>query len=396
MNVLYLASWFPYPPDNGSRQRTYYLLQGLARHHRVTLFALYDSDQAPEHAQELNSMCARVLSHPRRIFQPTRLRALSAFFSAQPRSIVDTYDAELAARIARQVESDAYDVIVAGELSMAVYAAALQHPAKIFDDVEVGLYAHKFESSRGVTRARNALTWYKLARYLKQLTQQYDAVTVVSASERSHLEKLGILSDKITIVANGVDCAYESAQNFSPKPFTLIYNGALTYSVNLDAMRYFVREILPQIRAVEPRVRLEITGRADQVAQNELSEDNVVSFTGYVQDVRPFVQAAAVCVVPLQHGGGTRLKILEAMALGTPVVATAKGAEGLDVRHGEHLLIADSADEFARATLLILRDGELRARLVRNARARVCAEYDWRAIQERMALVLHRVLEESN
>ncbi len=361
----------------------------------MTLFALYDADQNPDEANVLKEMCARVLTQPRRTFQPTRLRAVSAFFSPRPRSIVDTYDEELARRIESEVKRESYDAILAGQLSMAVYAGRLHHRVKIFDEVEVGLYVDKIASAAGPARWRNALTWAKLARYLANLTARFEALTVVSEAERAHLERLGIAREKITIVSNGVDCAYQAVASIAPKPFTLIFNGAVTYSANFDGMRFFVREILPHIRKQEPRVRLEITGQAPQVAQNELSEDNVVSFTGYVPDVRPYVRAAAVCVVPLRQGGGTRLKILEAMALGTPVVATRKGAEGLDVRHGEHLLIADSADEFAQATLLILRDEELRARLVRNARARVCAEYDWRAIQERMERVLHSALEES-
>ena len=395
MNVLYLASWFPYPPDNGSRQRTFYLLRELARKHRVTLFALYDSDQNPADAEFLKPMCTRVLTRPRRVFRPTRLRAIPAFFSARPRSIVDTYDAELATRLAREIQNETFDVILAGQLSMAVYAAELNHHAKVFDEVEVGLYVDKYVQSFGLTRWRNALTWQKLARYLKQLTARFDELTVVSAMERDHLNTLGIEAKRLSIVPNGVECAYETTEPVAPKPFTLVYNGALTYSANLDAMRYFVRDILPQIRAVEPRARLEITGRAPQVAQNELSDDNAVSFTGYVADVRPVVRAAAVCVVPLRQGGGTRLKILEAMALGTPVVSTAKGIEGLNVRDGEHLLVANTPDEFARATLLLLQDDELRMRLSANARVRVCAEYDWRVIGEMMERVLRRAVEDS-
>jgi glycosyltransferase involved in cell wall biosynthesis len=146
-------------------------------------------------------------------------------------------------------------------------------------------------------------------------------------------------------------------------------------------MRYFCGEILPRIRAVEPRVRLRITGQAPQVAQKELSADNAVLFTGYVDDVRPLVRASAVCVVPLRLGGGTRLKILEAMALGTAVVSTTKGAEGLNVTNERHLLLADTPREFAEATLRLLNDAELRARLSRAARDRVSREYDWHKIQ---------------
>jgi len=381
LNVLYLSSWFPLPPDNGSRQRAYYILRGLARTHHVTCIALMDSEQTAESKATLEQWGARVVTLPRRVFQPMRRRALTNFFHPQPRFLADTFD-PAAAKIIAEYANATCDVIVAGELSMAVYAAQLNHRAKIFDDVEVGIFADAYENARGVARWRKKLTWTKFARYLKALARQFHALTVVSEIERARAVGLGIAPAKLTLIPNGVECEGDDPLPSAFRPFTLIYNGALTYSANYDAMRYFVREILPRVRAVEPRVQLEITGRAPQFAINELSQDNCVSFTGYVQDVRRQVQTSAVCVVPLREGGGTRLKILEAMAVGTPVVATRKGAEGLDLTPDQHFLLADSPDDFARAILQLLSDKELRARLTRAARARVCAEYDWTLIGE--------------
>lgn len=390
MNVLYLSSWFPLPPDNGSRQRAYYILRGLARTHQVTLVALIDAEQTAEPTGTLEQWCARVVTLPRRVFQPMRLHALTSFFRTQPRFLADTFDPH-AAKIIAECANEPCDVIVAGELSMAVYAAQLNHRAKIFDDVEVGIFADAYENARGLARWRKKLTWMKFARYLKALARQFHALTVVSDIERARAAGLGIAPQRLTVIPNGVECEPDDTWPRAFRPFTLIYNGALTYSANYDAMRYFVREILPRVRAVEPRVHLEITGRAPQFAINELSQDNVVSFTGYVQNVRRQVQTSAVCVVPLREGGGTRLKILEAMAVGTPVVATRKGAEGLDLAPNQHFLLADSPDAFARATLQLVRDHELRVRLTRAAHARVCAEYDWRFIQARLERLVQQV-----
>jgi len=135
-------------------------------------------------------------------------------------------------------------------------------------------------------------------------------------------------------------------------------------------------------------VVLRITGRADQVAQKELSADNIVLFTGYVPDVKPLVKTSALCIVPLRQGGGTRLKILEAMALHTPVVATSKGAEGLQVRHREHLLIADTPRAFADAILELLQNPSLRATLTANAYAQARRVYDWTVIGEQLDRVV--------
>jgi len=154
----------------------------------------------------------------------------------------------------------------------------------------------------------------------------------------------------------------------------------MTYSANYDAMQFFLRDVYPQVRAAVPGASLTITGSTAGVDQAGLALDDTVHLTGYVDDIRPVIAGSAACVVPLRQGGGTRLKILEAMALGVPVVSTRKGAEGLDVVDGEHLLLADTPRDLAAATVRLLQDGALRACLASQARALVERRYDWRAI----------------
>ncbi|MCC7165049.1 MAG: glycosyltransferase [Anaerolineae bacterium] len=391
MNVLFLATWYPYPPDNGSRLRSYYLLQGLAHKHRVTLIALYDADQTPADSSPLHEWCQRVIALPRRAYVPNRLRALTAFLSSRPRYLVDTFDPSVQDTITRECAGERFDVVIANQLSMAAYAAALPPRIRIFDEVEVGIFQDAFLNARGLARGRNALTWHKFSRYLRQLAAQFMALTVVSEQERTRLGEVGVDGERVHVVPNGVDCAAAQSDPRDPEPFTLIYNGAVTYHANLDAVRFMVNDILPLVRAVEPRARLKITGRADQVAQNELSRDNVVLFTGYVDDIRAVVRSSAICVVPLRVGGGTRLKILEAMSLGVPVVATRKGAEGLGLTDKVHLLLADTPQEFATAVLALLQNADLCERLSHAARERVCQEFDWREIQGRFDRVLQSV-----
>src|SRR5262249_42734291 len=152
---------------------------------------------------------------------------------------------------------------------------------------------------------------------------------------------------------------------------------SITYSANLDAVRFFTSEIFPTIRRSRPDVSFIVTGSTGQVDTSALTLGGQVTFTGRVPDVGRLVGESSVCVVPLRAGGGTRLKILEAMAIGTPVVTTTKGAEGLAVNDDEHLLIADSPHEFAACVLRLMDDAALRERLATNGRRLIEARYTW-------------------
>jgi glycosyltransferase involved in cell wall biosynthesis len=184
----------------------------------------------------------------------------------------------------------------------------------------------------------------------------------------------------VATVPNGVDCARNRPGLVPRRPNALVYNGSLTYSANYDAMRWFLAEVYPRIKAEVPGVTLTITGSTRGVDLASLALDDTVRLSGLVDDVRIPVAEASTCIVPIRQGGGTRLKILEAMALGTPVVATRKGAEGLDVTGGEHLLLADAPEEFARQTVELLGNPALRHVLTANARRLMEDRYDWEAI----------------
>ena len=198
----------------------------------------------------------------------------------------------------------------------------------------------------------------------------------------------------LEVVPNGVDCDHNRPGLAQPQPIRLVYNGSLTYSANYDAMRWFLAEVYPRIKAQVPGVSLTITGSTRGVDLAGLALDDTVRLTGFVDDVRIPVAEAGVCVVPIRQGGGTRLKILEAMALGTPVVATSKGAEGLDAVDGEHLLLADDPEAFARRTVELLGNPALRHDLAANARRLVEDRYDWAAIGQRFVDLVEATVKE--
>ena len=191
-------------------------------------------------------------------------------------------------------------------------------------------------------------------------------------------KSIAALDEKcLAVIPNGVDVSWYSNVEFVPKPNTLIFNGALSYDANYDAMVFFLTEIYPRIRQECPQASLSITGKTNGVNLRELPQELEVKFTGYLEDIRPAVAQSWACVVPLRVGGGTRLKILEALALGTPVVSTSKGAEGLQLVPGRDILIADEPTEFANLVINLFGDLKLRETLSLNGKKAVSLIYDW-------------------
>jgi glycosyltransferase involved in cell wall biosynthesis len=233
-------------------------------------------------------------------------------------------------------------------------------------------------------RVRHGLTWLKMRSYVRRLLQDFDGCTVVSRQEHARVRQVAPDYHNVEIIPNGIDLAGYHGDHGVPEPDTIVYAGSLTYSANFDAVRYFLEEIYPLIQRARPSVKFSVTGKLDGVPVDSLPRYDGVTFTGYLNDVRPAVARSWVSVVPLRQGGGTRLKILESLALRTPVVSTTKGAEGLDLVDGRDLLIADAPADFAAAVLRMLDDSALRERLRTNGRREVAAKYDWHAIGQNL------------
>ncbi len=207
------------------------------------------------------------------------------------------------------------------------------------------------------------------------------AVTMVSENDlRAVRDSMPGYHGRLEVIPNGVDLETRRFGMSEPQMDTLVFNGSLTYAANLEAIRWFVAEVWPLIQQKRPGTRLAITGNTDGLDLSWLAGDPSITLTGYLEDVRPVVAQSWLAVAPLQSGGGTRLKILEAMALGTPVTATSKGAEGLDVTPDKNILIADNPDDFALQCLRVLDSTSLRNTLAGEARQLVEQYYDWAMI----------------
>ncbi len=392
MRILFLSAWFPYPPNNGSKLRIYNLLRGLAEHHEVTLLSFADQSDVDPNAPALRFLVRDLHVIPWKPFTPNSWRARFGFLSLTPRAVVDTYSPEMASQIERTLSDSDYDVIIASQMGTAAYGHLFQNVPALFEEVEITVLFEQFSRAPSPWRRfRYGLTWAKHRRYLARLLRHFQACTVVSEQERKLLSRAVPDHPPIEIIPNGVNLNDYRNIHEEPEPNTLIFTGAFTYSANHDAMTWFVGQVYPLIQAQVPDVHLYITGNH---ADKPLPPADGVTRTGYVDDVRPLVARSWISLAPLRVGGGTRLKILEAMALRTPVVATSKGAEGLDVQDGEHLLIADTPQAFADAVIRLLKDPALRQRLTDNAYQLVREKYDWAVIMPRFLHLIEQVARE--
>jgi glycosyltransferase involved in cell wall biosynthesis len=378
MRILFLSGWFPYPPINGFTLRAFNLLRALGRQHEVTLASRGNQADADAAAPVLAALCRAVEVVPADPFRRHRWTGRVSYLSRTPRWLLDTLSPDMERSIVRQLAAGRYDLIVASQTIMAAYAGCFGSTPALFEEVELGVLADQRPGATSAwQRCQHALTWAKYRLYLNRLLPRFRACTVVSETEQRLLASAVPHAPASWVIPNGIDLADYDGVYGPPHANQLIFTGSFRYPPNHDAMCWFVREVYPLIRVRVPDVQLTITGDA---AQRPLPAAPNVVHTGHVEDVRPLVAGSCVSVAPIRIGGGTRVKILEAMALGTPVVATSKGAEGLDVRHGVHLLIADTPRAFAEQVLQLLADRELRVQLSRNARSLIEARYDWKLI----------------
>ncbi|MEO7704018.1 MAG: glycosyltransferase family 4 protein [Thermoflexales bacterium] len=370
-------------------------MRGLACEHDVSLIALSEDPRNVE-AASLRSVCDVLAVVQKRSFHPRSLRSLPGFLDVRPRHIVDTMSSEVANVARHEMDRCLFDGVVACELESAVYGQVWRGTPALFDDVELAVSADAAKRARSAyERIRRQLAWLKMRKYVAGLLEGYQACTVVSHVERAHLAVAAPKMRNVHEIPNGVDTMALVPAGRTKKPFSLIYPGALTYGANFDAMAYFLTEIWPRILAAEPGVTLRITGKTDGVRIDRLPTAPNVVFTGYVDDIQALVADMCACVVPLRIGGGTRLKILEAMALGTPVVSTRKGAEGLAVTHAKDILLADAPEDFAQNVVKLLRSEPLRQELADHARALVKGSYDWKMIGDRFRTLVEETVRAS-
>lgn len=378
--ALFVTDKLPWPLDDGGQIRSWHMLQALARTGPVRVLARAPEDPAAAQALraqgfELELFAARN-SAVWKVFSLAR-----ALFTRRPHPLPKNHSGALRAALRRMLDDGGVRHVHFNHLDAAQYLLNLdtRQVATSIDthNLLTGLYRRlESESRNPLARAYVHLQWRKMAAMEPRILRRAQRVFVCSEQERAQLRVWGI--DRARVVPNGVDTEHNQPQ---PRPpdgrQRLVFCGGMDYLPNQDGVRWFLDSIWPELVRTQPGLELLIVGKnppRDLAAR----AGGAVRFTGRVEDVRPLVSSADLSIVPLRIGGGTRLKILESLALERAVVSTSTGAEGLELEAGKEIALADEPQAFAGAVRELLADPARRERMAQAGRARVLAQYDWR------------------
>ena len=391
MNVLFVASRFPWPPIRGDSHRAYHQMRMLSQRHRITLLA--PAPAKPDSLRQVAPFCERIVTLATAPLKRA-LRAAASLTNEYPLQTNYWFDPRFSEAGRRLVEGESFDLAHVQLVRMAPIAQALNGLPKAVDLIDALSLNFARRAKRGarILRPLWRLEAARLAAYERRVLDIYDRGIVVAAADRVAIGP----RDNLHVVPNGVDARAIAFRREGRDRALIVMSGRMGYAPNAEGATWFAREVMPLIAREAPHARFMIVG-ADPPASVRRLGGHAVQVTGAVPSVSPYLHRAAVAVAPLLSGAGMQNKVLEAMAAGAPVVATPIAAAGLSAAvAGEHLLVAREADEFARHVLSLLSDQRLATALAVNARRLVEEHYTWeRSVDEleriyRLALQTHR------
>lgn len=393
MEILLLTQVLPYPPDSGPKVKTWNVLKYLAQHHRVTLASFVRGDQSKE-VRHLEACCrGGVYTVPMRrgILRDIGYMGLS-FLTRQPFLMARDDRAAMRRLVDRLAAETRFDIAHADQLNMAQYAARVSGAKKILDAHNAlwVLYRRLWQTmGPGPKKWLLGRDWRLLKQYEGRICRQFDGVLAVSNEDKAALEEAMLAAGHsagpsrpnghITVIPIAIDTDEVMPVNRHPQAGHILHIGTMYWPPNIDGILWFIREVYPNIRAKRPAVIFDVVGARPPQSIVEMGSNGTgINVTGYVNDPTPYLQQAGVMIVPLRAGGGMRVKILNALAQGLPIVSTSLGCEGIAVTHGRDILIADTPADFAAAVLDVLENPALAGRLGQNGRRLAEEQYDYR------------------
>lgn len=376
--ILIFTPSLPFPPIWGSGIRVYQMVRHLARRHEVTLLT-YAEPGSEEAVARLAQECHAVHTvtppvRDRRRMQATSLLSRTSFLQA------DLYSDAMQAKIDCLLREKRFDIIQMESSHLGKFDFH-GRATLVLDEhnIEYELLQRMVQTER--VPLRRLFNWFEYQKFRREEQRCWgsaDGVTMTSERERDLVRRLRP-GKPVVCAPNGVDIDYFQPTDVQSDPNSVVFTGLMRYRPNIDAALFFARDVLPRIHRVRPEVVFTIVGAGPPLELQDLASPNII-ITNVVADVRPYAHAAGALVVPLRMGSGTRLKVLEGLSMAKAIVSTSVGCEGIAVRDGEHLLIADDSDAFAAAVLRVLEDQDLAAALGLRGRALAEHEYSWESI----------------
>jgi sugar transferase (PEP-CTERM/EpsH1 system associated) len=391
MEILFLAHRIPFPPDKGDKIRSYRWLKALAARHSVHLGCFIDDRQDRAHIARLGGYCASIHAVPLPSWKAA-FRAAAALAQAEALTPSIYRDAGLAAWVRERLAVRAVGCVVAFSSAMAGYVdARFDGVGRILDFVDVDAEKWRLlaDKSRGPKRLLYRREAARLLAHDRQAMSRFDLGCFVSSAEADRFQALAPeAGGRLSVLRNGVDVDFfdPSRRYLDPYPAggpVIAFTGAMNYAPNEDAAAWFAAEVLPRLRSVQASLRFAVVGRAPSRRVRRLVREGV-EVVGAVADMRPYLAHAAAVVAPMRATIGVPNKILEALAMARPVVATPEAVRGLDLQPGRDLLVASGAEGFAAAVQEAMSGGPHIEVMARQGWRRVAAEYDWERVERQM------------
>lgn len=396
MRVLWVKGGKLLPVDTGGKIRSYNILRRLGKDHEVTLVSYYGGRSDPDYEAALPQQFPQSQVVYTAAPEAEGFRGVLDYLYRLPRlapySVSKFTHPEVRALVRNQLSSRQFDVAICDFLAPSLnFPLKLPIPCLLFQhNVESALWQRMATTeSHPLRKLSYTLEAARMARYERRTLARFHHVIAVSENDRQQMLHMDPTSE-ITVVPTGVDTQqFQVAPPSAATPPRIVFTGSMDWEPNIDAMQYFCAQIWPRILAEFPDAIFQIVGR-NPFAKVQRLASHSVQVTGTVPSVTDYLRDATVVVVPLRIGGGTRLKIYEAMAMGKALVSTSIGAEGLSFQNGRDLLLADDASAFAEAILLLLRDAQVRRRF-EQAAVQLAAQFDWSVVAEQFAEVLQKM-----
>lgn len=394
MNILMLTPYLPYPLLSGGQIRTYNLLKQLSRKHDVTLFALIKDWSETEHSAELEKYCASVRVFKRSNKPFTLSNILQTGFSSYPFLVIRNHVPEVISAVQAELQQKKYDLIHAETFYMMPHIPATSIPTILVEQTieYVGYESYASKAPRLIKPLLD-LDIAKIRRWETHYWRACDTLIVMSEEDKQYISKQIGSTTKIEVVANGVDTQwFQEKKRTKPKQPTVLCVGTFKWLPNVEAVWFLVKQIWPAIKEKIPNARLWIVGNAPTPDVLALQEhDSSITVTGNIPDIRDAFTNSDLLIAPVLSGKGTRYKVLEALASGTPVVATTTAVEGLEVKNGTHVLAADSAEEISALAISLLNNPTKRQALAEHGKQFVKKHYDWSLISHRLDTIYRSI-----